>query len=193
MEVLGISLFDLVVLGVFSLAALIGLVIGFTRGSLFVLSWFVAIVTTLYFFPVGYDIASGILEQTWAINLTASLIPFLLVMTVMSIISHRISRLISQGKHSDLDRVFGLMAGLVAGAAVLSVAYLPLDSYYTDKVRPDWVLNAKSRPLIEKMANWTRAKLPAEILDNSVNTAETGTGPNTRPEELGNPRAGSIQ
>ena len=50
MENLGISPLDLIVLGILIFGALTGLVTGFVRGGLFLLSWAGAIIITIYGF-----------------------------------------------------------------------------------------------------------------------------------------------
>ncbi|MCZ6764218.1 MAG: CvpA family protein [Alphaproteobacteria bacterium] len=168
MEFFGISLFDLVVLGTFSLAALIGLVSGFVRPALFVASWFVAIIAALFFYPQASELAGRFFRQDWAIILVAGLVPFLIVLGILTIVGQVVAQKVRIGKLKSIDRALGVFAGLASGASVLAVAYLALDAYYPDNKFPGWVSDAVSQPYIADLADWGRAVLPDDIFNRSM-------------------------
>lgn len=167
MEVLGISVFDLVVLGVFSLTALIGLATGIVRSGLFIASWFLAILATLYIYPSAVGIAGSFFAKDWVIMLTAGLIPFIVVLAVSSFVSQSICKRVQEGRHNGLDRGLGMIAGLAAGASVLALVYIPIEAHYAVNPEPDWVRDALSKPMVEQLSAFARDTLPTDLFDRS--------------------------
>lgn len=166
MELFGVSALDLAVLGVLSLAALIGLATGFTRPALFAVAWAVAILASLYFYPHTSEIAAGFFAQDWAVTLAAGLIPFVIVLVILSIVGQVLSEKIRQGALGHVDRALGATAGVVVGAAVLGGAYMLLEDQYGERPHPSWVTEAVSRPYVERVAAITRSVMPTDLLDN---------------------------
>ncbi len=167
MEILGISVFDLAVLGVFSLTALIGLATGIVRSSLFIGSWFLAILATLYFYPTAVALAGDFFAKDWVVMLTAGLVPFIAVLAVSGFISQSICKRVQAGRHNGLDRGLGMVVGLGAGAAILALTYIPLEAHYTERPEPDWVRNAMSKPFVEQLSAYAKDVLPENLFNRS--------------------------
>ena len=74
MNILTISPFDIAIVAIIILGALTGIILGFIRAGLFVLSWAGAIAVTIF----GYKIVSGYSRQyidtIWLADLVLSLI-----------------------------------------------------------------------------------------------------------------------
>lgn len=152
MEIGGISIFDLVVICVVGLAALIGLMTGFIRGGLFLGSWILAIITALYAYPFVLPLTEGFVEPGWKAMAAAAAGTFLVSLVILLLLTHFIAKLIRSSRLNMLDRSLGMLAGGGLAIAVLSILYLPIGANFSDEAFPDWIENAKTRPIIERVA-----------------------------------------
>jgi membrane protein required for colicin V production len=209
MEFLGISVFDLAVLGVLSLTAIAGLATGIVKSGLFVGSWLLSVLAALYLYPYSANIVSGFFAQEWAVMLTAALGPFLIVLIITSFISQLIIQRVRTSSLNVVDRGLGLAAGLGSGIIAVAVAYMPLQTYFGETEEPDWIRDAKSKPMVEQISAWARARIPDDILERGIDpsdiynpqAASSGGGPDTglagAPQigapQIGTPQTGSRQ
>lgn len=163
MEALGISIFDLAVIGLLLLGALTGLVTGFVRGGLFVLSWVGAAVVTLYGFERVSPIARQRIEPTWLADLAGGAVLFVIALIILHLISQLLSRWVRSSRLNALDRSFGLLAGLATAALAIAVGYLFLSDIWADEP-PDWLNKARTRPIVETAALVVRDVLPENVV-----------------------------
>jgi len=170
MEFFGVSIFDLVVLGVFSLSALIGLATGFVRPAFFIVAWLVAALASLFFYPYTESVAAGLFSQEWVVKISAGLVPFLIVLAILSIVGQVFSQKIQKSGLSNVDKALGALAGAIAGTGILGVAYLGLDSYYGEQPRPDWIESAVSQPYIAQAAAIAQTLIPYDALNDPGDT-----------------------
>lgn len=162
MEALGISPFDIAVIGVLLLGALTGLVTGFVRGGLFVLSWAGATAATLFGFAAISPYARQYIESTLFADLVAGAALFVVALVVLHLLSHLVSRWVRSSRLNALDRSFGLLAGLGTAAAAIAISYLFLSDVWPDD-QPKWLEAARTRPIVESAALFVRDVLPEDI------------------------------
>jgi len=163
MDALGISPFDLVVIGVLLLGALTGLVTGFVRGGLFVLSWAGATAATLFGFSVVSPYARQYIESTLFADLVGAAALFIVALVVFHLVSHLVSRWVRSSRLNAVDRSFGLLAGLGTAAAAIAISYLFLSDVWADD-QPKWLEAARTRPVVESAALFVRDVLPEDIV-----------------------------
>lgn len=163
MEALGISIFDLAVIGLLLLGALTGLVTGFVRGGLFVLSWAGAAAVTLYGFERVSPYARQHIETPWMADLAGGAVLFVSALVILHLISQLLSRWVRSSRLNALDRSFGLLAGLVTAALAIAVGYLFLSDIWAEEP-PEWLEGARTRPLVETAALLVRDVLPENVV-----------------------------
>lgn len=166
MEQLGIAPFDIAVIAILVLCALFGLVTGFVRGGLFVLSWAGAAIVTLYGFASVRPLARQYIEPAWLADLIGGAVLFIVALIVLHLVSHILSGWVRSSSLNALDRSLGLLAGGALGAVIISVVFLFLSDIWEDK-RPDWVETARTRPVVEVAALFVRDILPPDIIGNT--------------------------
>ena len=160
MDSLGIGMFDLIVVGIILFGGLIGLITGFLRGGLFVLSWIGAILATLHGFPQAQPIAQQFIENVFVADLVAGAALFLISLVILHLVSHVLSGWVRNSRMNALDRTLGLVAGLATATFILGAAYLALAS---PDNQPAFVREAKVLPLIENAALIVRRLAPANL------------------------------
>lgn len=164
MDALGISPFDLAVIGVLILGALTGLVTGFVRGGLFLLSWAGAGVVTVFGFSTVRPYAREYIDSTLLADLAGGAALFVVALIVLHLLSQLLSRWVRSSRLNALDRSFGLLAGLATAAVVIAISYLLFLSDTWAEDPPDWVMEARTRPVVESAALLARDVLPETIV-----------------------------
>ncbi|MEE9291069.1 MAG: CvpA family protein, partial [Alphaproteobacteria bacterium] len=160
MDSLAINIFDLGVILTIVLGALAGLALGFVKGGLFVLSWIGAIFATVAWFPLVRPYGRQFIETPWIADVSAGGALFLVTLTALFLISSLIGSWVRGSRLNALDRSLGMLAGLATAALVVSTIYIVLTSMWTEKERPEWLITARSLPLVEAGAGALRSLLP---------------------------------
>ncbi len=170
MDIFDIALFDIVVIGGVALGGLIGFVTGFVRGGLFVLSWFGAVVATVYALPFVRPLAREYVEPDLLADIIGAAVVFVFGLVVLHLIGHIIGERVRGSRLKGLDRSLGLLAGLATPAVVICVLYLIL----VESLPPEWLREARTKPLVEQGALWLSRVLPSEFRYQAGNALERG-------------------
>ena len=162
MDSLAVNIFDLGVILTIVLGALAGLALGFVKGGLFVLSWIGAIFATITWFPLVRPYGRQFIETPWIADVSAGGALFLATLTALFLISSLIGSWVRGSRLNALDRSLGMLAGLATAVLVICTTYIVLASMWTEKERPEWLITARSLPLVEAGAEPLRSLLPLE-------------------------------
>ncbi|NKB48536.1 MAG: CvpA family protein [Alphaproteobacteria bacterium] len=163
MDALGISPFDLAVIGILLIGALSGLVTGFVRGGLFLLSWAGAGAVTVFGFPTASPYAREYIDTPWIADLVGGTVLFVVALIILHLVSQLLSKWVRSSRLNALDRSFGLLAGLGTAAVAIAVGFLFLSDIWAQDP-PDWVREARTRPAVESAALLVRDVLPESIV-----------------------------
>ena len=167
MENLGISPLDLIVLGILIFGALTGLVTGFVRGGLFLLSWAGAIIITIYGFSSITIYSRKYIENELLADIVGGAVVFLVSLVILHLISQMLSSWVRSGSLNAIDRSFGLLAGIITTAVALAVVNLFVFNDSWRASPPDWAKNSRSRPVIDSASLLIRDLLPSSILGST--------------------------
>jgi membrane protein required for colicin V production len=123
---LALNYFDLFIIGVMLVSALIGIFRGFVRESLSLASWILAIGLAL-----GYSAPASALFQKWIetplFRLVVAIVAiFLLTIILASIVSHILAGLVAKAGLGGPDRALGFLFGLIRGSVIMAVLVLIL-------------------------------------------------------------------
>ena len=157
---------DFAVIGIVLLAALTAFSLGFVRVVLALLGWIGAAAATLYGFRYVRPIAQEWISVGFLADAAAGLGIFLVSLIVLTIISHAIGRRVRDSGLSALDRSVGLVFGLALGGVLVSLGYLGY-AWATDmpaeaSKQPQWIREARTRPLVEWGADRLQRLAPPE-------------------------------
>lgn len=166
-----ITLLDGILLVVMLLSALLAMIRGFSREVLSILSWVAAAVAALLFFrvlsPVILDtIGARISNNQLVADAIAGILIFLVVLIVVSYLTMRLADMIIDSRVGALDRTLGFIFGAVRGLLLVTVLLMGF-LWLANNQEPDWVANAKSKPMMEAVGTGIRDALP-ENLDQIV-------------------------
>ncbi|OPZ76823.1 MAG: Colicin V production protein [Alphaproteobacteria bacterium ADurb.Bin438] len=114
--------FDYVILGILGISLLIGLCRGFVKEILGLLSWALSAVAMIYLTPIlmkeFFTDKSGAFEFALGIGVAV------IVLVIMAFIIYAITSKVRTSPLNALDRIFGLVFGLLRGFILIAVAYL---------------------------------------------------------------------
>jgi membrane protein required for colicin V production len=158
------SVLDLVVLGVVVISALLAAVRGFTRETLSITAWAVAIAAAWYLHPMALPFAKQyIANNTVALVATIGGI-FVLTLIVVSIITVKISDLILDSRIGALDRTLGFLFGAARGFLICVIGWVML-SWLLQGKNPAWAEAARTRPAMESTGESLRNSIVAVFPD----------------------------
>lgn len=172
------SYLDLAVIGVVLISALLSMMRGFTREVLAIASWAAAAVAAYYLYQRVVPYLEPYIHKPAIAQAVAAAIVFFITLIVVSLITVRISDFILDSKgFGALDRTLGFIFGAVRGFLLMVVAFAIYNWLVGDKLGPDWVKNAKTRPVLTETADRIIAMLP----EDAAATLETWIKSKTAP------------
>src|SRR5215207_626453 len=154
------SVLDLVVLGVVVISALLAAVRGFTRETLSITAWAVAIAAAWYLHPMALPFAKQYIANNTVALVAAIGGIFVLTLIVVSIITVKISDLILDSRIGALDRTLGFLFGAARGFLICVIGFLFYNWLLPEKLQPEWTRNAKSKPFLQATGDQIMAMLP---------------------------------
>jgi membrane protein required for colicin V production len=159
-----ITILDFIVLGVMLVSALLAMVRGFTREVLSIAAWAAAAAATVYFFPDvrGWAERTIHVEPKIIADVAAGAGIFLVTLIVVSLITSRISDFILDSRIGPLDRTLGFVYGAARGLLLVVIAFLFFTWLVPPQGEPNWVQQARSRPVLQDAGAALVALLPAD-------------------------------
>jgi membrane protein required for colicin V production len=153
--------FDIAILAVILISALISLVRGFVKESISLATWLIAGFIALTYYLVLSDLLLAYIESPTISQVTAFAILFITTLIVGAIINYMISQLVSKTGLSGTDKTLGVVFGAARG--VLIVAMIVLFAGLTPMPSEPWW---KESIMVEHFLNvalWIKELLPEDI------------------------------
>lgn len=173
---------DIALAVIMLVSGLLAMVRGLTREVLSIVSWAVAAIVPLYLYFYKPDLWLSMMQyilqyfdkRPYADLLLGGII-FLLVLIVVGLICARISDTVLDSRVGALDRTLGFVFGLARGFALVVIAYYIFSGFVLPENQPQWISQARSRPLLEQTGGAIASLLPenpAEHLPGGPGEAE---------------------
>ena len=162
-----ITLLDAILVAIMLISAILAMIRGFSREVLSIVSWIAAAFAALYFYealtPLVSSLKPDVLrpDSLTTQGLAAAII-FFVTLIIVSYITMRIADFIIDSRIGALDRTLGFIFGAARGA-LLVIITLNFFLWIVGNDAPDWIANAKSRPLMEQIGNDIREALPEDL------------------------------
>jgi membrane protein required for colicin V production len=160
-----LTIFDLVVLGVIAISALLASVRGFTREVLAIVSWVTAAAVAWLFHPQLLPIAQQYIPNKTVALVVAIAALFLVTLIVVSLVTARVSDFVLDSRIGALDRTLGFIFGSARGLLLCVVGYLLFAALVPEKMQENyiWLRDARSKPLLEQSGRSLLAILPQDV------------------------------
>jgi membrane protein required for colicin V production len=155
-----LTLLDIGLLVVMLISGILAMVRGFMREILSIAAWLIAAGVTLYGYArVEVFVRDYVSNELLAKGIAIGAV-FLITLLVVSIFTVKISDLVLDSRVGALDRSLGFLFGLARGLIIMVVAFLFFSWLVPAKSQPDWVVNARSRVVLEATGDWLLSVLP---------------------------------
>jgi membrane protein required for colicin V production len=186
--VMGLTILDMIVLGAVALSALLAAVRGFTREVLSIASWVTAAVAAFYLHPSLMPFIKQHIKQDMVVLVIAIAVIFLVTLVIVSLITARISDFVLDSRIGALDRTLGLAFGAARGVLLAVVGYLLWTTLVPDSRQPNWVKEARTRPMLESSGRSLLAMLPQDIDTSFIKNLTPRNEPTEAPAEEPRPQ-----
>lgn len=185
------SYLDLGLIAVVLISALLSTLRGFTREVLAIASWAAAAIAAYYLHPLALPYVKPYIQKdSIALGVAIAGI-FIVTLIIVSLITVRVSDAILDSKVGALDRSLGFLFGAGRGLLLCVVAFMFFSWLVPEKTQPQWVRDAKTRPLLQSTGEQLMAVLPEDPLNafqDRLKRGRDGAPPDGEPEPRG-PRA----
>ncbi len=173
LDSLPINAFDGAVAVVVLVSALIALLRGFVKEILSLAAWAGAVLVTLWGFAIARPYFRAFIDSQLLADVAAGIALFVASLIVFAMIAHGTSALVRRSASlSAIDRSLGFVFGIFRGFVLLGLGWLALAWAIPEEKRPDWIFEARTRPLVEQMAEFLVGLAPPEFR-GQVRTAGT--------------------
>jgi membrane protein required for colicin V production len=156
------SYLDLAVLGIVLVSALLSMLRGFSREVLAIASWAAAAAAAYYFYPLVVPYLDPYIHKPVIAQAVAAAVVFFATLIVVSLFTVRLSDAILDSKIGALDRTLGFVFGVARGFLLAVVAFAIFNWLVSEKQQPEWVKNARTRPILTETAGRIVAMLPED-------------------------------
>jgi membrane protein required for colicin V production len=164
LDSLPINAFDGAVALVVLVSALVALIRGFVKEVLSLAAWAGAALVTLWGFALARPYFRAFIESQLLADVAAGITLFVASLIVFAMIAHGTSALVRRSSSlSAVDRSLGFVFGIFRGLVLLGLAWLALAWAIPEEKRPDWIFEARTRPLIEQIAEYLVGLAPPEF------------------------------
>jgi membrane protein required for colicin V production len=171
LETLPFTAGDIGILIVLLASGLLALSRGFVSEVLSIAGWAAAALVTVWAYPHLQPFAAQYLQPEILANVATAAVVFVIALVVFSAIGHRIASGVRRSSIGSIDRILGLLFGLVRGALLVVLAYLALIWVFPVANRPAWLDNAKLRPWVEQGASWLASLFPEGTIEETLERA----------------------
>lgn len=164
-----ITILDGILIAITLFSAMLAMVRGFSREVLSVASWVAAALAAYYFYPLLVPFAQDYTTSTTVAMIGSAAAIFIVALIIVSFLTMRIADFIIDSRIGALDRTLGFVFGAARGVLLVVVGMLFFNWLIDESRQPPWVVEAKSKPLLDELGNRLVNILPddadATILD----------------------------
>ncbi|WP_036257399.1 CvpA family protein [Methylocapsa aurea] len=154
------SYFDLGLIVVVLISAFLAMLRGFTREVLAIASWGAAAVAAIYLYPFVLPYAKPYISKEVVAQAASAAAVFFATLIVVSLITIKLSDAILDSKVGALDRSLGFVFGAARGLFLCVIAFIFFNWLVPAQAQPEWVKNARMRPLLLATGDQLMAVLP---------------------------------
>jgi membrane protein required for colicin V production len=152
--------FDLLVLALVVLSALLGLLRGFVREALGLAAWIGAALCALRLYPQAVPVAHRLIDDDAVAGPVAFLAVFAVLLVAFLLIAAALGALVRGTILGGLDRLLGIGFGALRGFAVLVIAYVLASPVLPAQDWPAAIRDARALPFIRAGAAFVVARVP---------------------------------
>lgn len=155
------NIFDLGVLVIVGMSALLSFFRGFAREILSLGAWVIASLVTLYNFQTVAEWIEPQVHNAGVASGLASMGVFFVSLILLNIITGTMVKFIKPGSEvGAIDNIVGLLFGAARGVLIIAVSYFVMTLVLAEKDYPEYVKQAHTRPYVAKASAWVAGAAP---------------------------------
>ncbi len=181
MDSLPINVTDLAILVVMLVSGVFAFLRGFVQSLLSLGAWVGAAVVTVIALPFAQPYARELIASPFLAEMAAGVGIFIVVLVLISILTHWLSKHVRESSLGALDRSLGLLFGFLRGAVLVCLAWIPLAVFVPREDHPSWIAEARALPLVEQGAGLLISLVPENVIPELQNVGPDS--PQGSPEE----------
>lgn len=162
-----ITILDGILIGITLASAMLAMIRGFSREVLAVVSWIAAAAAAFFLYPLLLPFALDYTSSETLAAVGSAAVIFLITLIVVSYITMRIADFIIDSRIGVLDRTLGFIFGAARGILIMVVAVQFLNWLIPPDQQPSWIIEAKSKPLLDSLGE-TLVNILPEDADSSL-------------------------
>lgn len=155
--------FDLVIIGILVLSAIVSIFRGLIKEVLSLLIWVAAFWLAWTFVEPTAELFNPYIDLPSARHLIAFVALFLSALIVGGLINYLLGGLIKKTGLGATDRFFGMFFGLLRGAVAVTALVFFLKA--TPLSQDPWWQASKLQPHFSKLADWAKQRMPDELAE----------------------------
>lgn len=164
MEEMSLTVFDMAVLFVIGVSALLALARGLVRESLSIVVWAASAAIAYIAFPHVREPIGNYVPNVWIGDAAALIVVFVAPLICLKIVAMVIADTMPRGMFGSIDHLMGAGYGLARGSAVVSLAYVGLNVVNDPENHPTWIKEAQLLPYVQDGAELLAGWVPEDIL-----------------------------
>ncbi|MGE5441981.1 MAG: CvpA family protein [Bacteroidota bacterium] len=143
---------DLAIVGVLLVSAVLAFARGFVHEVLSMTAWVGAALAVVFGLPYARPIAHRFISLPLLADVAAGGVIFIVTLLILSLLTRAVSRQVQGSALNAVDRSLGFLFGLLRGAVLVCLAYIPVAWLMAPAEQPAWMRDARARPLVEQGA-----------------------------------------
>lgn len=159
-------IFDIAMLLMVLIAALVGYARGMTQQILSIGGWLAAIILTIAARDTVTPFGRQYISNPNLADVVSLSIVFVILLLIFVSASNLIGRTIKKSLIGGLDRSLGIITGIVIFAGILSCAYIGVSFVVPPQKMPVEVTHSKTFPMVQWGADTIKRMLPKSVADN---------------------------
>ena len=167
MNELPLTFFDMAVLVVVILSAILSLARGGMRELLSLASWVGALAVALTTFATFRPMVMEAVNNDLIADVGTGVLVFFVPLVVFKIVGRLVANAVAESALGPLDRLFGLVFGVARGALIVCAGYLVTEQIIPREEMPEWVQNAYLVKEVQQGADFLTEYVPDDLLARS--------------------------
>ena len=171
-----LTAFDVATILVVGLSVLVAYLRGAIREMLAIGTWLGAGVAAYYAFPYARDLARRTMETEWLADAVALCVVFVVPLIAFKVAAAALTDRLPGGHLETVDRIAGVVFGIVRGAVIVCAAYLALTFLVGREEQPAWIREALVLPYVEDGAALLGGLVPEDLARRGMGSALRAPG-----------------
>lgn len=162
------TLLDIVVVAIIGLSGLVAVLRGMLQETFSLGGWIAAGVAAFFGLPYVSPYLRELLPWPLVADIAAAAAIFIVVLIIITIITTNLAERLRSSRFGTLDRSLGLLYGLARGYVLAALFYLLLIFVFSTKSLPNWIEEARTRPVLELGARFMVQLTPKNFLPKEL-------------------------